>query len=219
MNTLNASSEPGMSADMIGWMIALVFLTLLVLTLVMIFAPRRRSQPKTSRLETVRKATEASVVPILEPTDDEVGETPMIDEGELAEITPEPEVEPIVEIPIDIPNQTEVPIQQTVESSSGLSLIYMDGTEIPLPRLPAVIGRSAGCTVELADESVSARHAEIFFDDESSEICLRDLDSLNGIWVNDQPTVWNVLQDGDLISLGALRLTFHNRGYTPPVGN
>lgn len=218
MNTLNASSEPGMSADMIGWMIALVFLTLLVLTLVMIFIPRRRSQPKTSKMELVRKETEASAVPILEPTDDEVGETPMIDEGELAEKSAEPEGGPIVEIPIDITNQTEAPIQQTVELSAGLSLISKDGTEVPLPALPALIGRAAGCTVELADESVSARHAEIFFDEEAGEICIRDLGSLNGVWVNDQPTIWNILQDGDLLACGAVKLTFQNRGYTPPVG-
>jgi len=66
----------------------------------------------------------------------------------------------------------------------------------------AIIGRSKDSDIEISDKSVSRKHAEIFFEDESYYI--RDLGSINGIKIDGRRimTNTNILNDGNQIQLG-----------------
>jgi pSer/pThr/pTyr-binding forkhead associated (FHA) protein len=67
-----------------------------------------------------------------------------------------------------------------------------------------VIGRSSGCELVLADDTVSRRHAELFTED--GRWLLRDLDSSNGTWLNGRRIVEAEVRRGDVLHLGGCRL-------------
>ncbi len=70
-----------------------------------------------------------------------------------------------------------------------------------------IIGRDPRSTVWLDDESVSRRHAMINVDDAVARV--QDLDSTNGTFLNRTPlTSATALQDGDIVRVGSLKLTF-----------
>lgn len=65
------------------------------------------------------------------------------------------------------------------------------------------IGRGAGATLRMADESVSRHHAELRHVDEGW--MLRDLGSMNGTTVNDLRITTTVrVRPGDRVSFGAV---------------
>jgi pSer/pThr/pTyr-binding forkhead associated (FHA) protein len=74
--------------------------------------------------------------------------------------------------------------------------------------LPISLGRADNNDIILPDETVSAQHAQIYYDEKVNDICIVDLDSLNGLFIGDQPTHRNVLYDGVKIGLGAATLIF-----------
>jgi hypothetical protein len=67
-----------------------------------------------------------------------------------------------------------------------------------------LLGRASGCTVVLADITVSRRHAELVLRD--GHWILRDLGSSNGTWVNGRQVVEAEVRSGDLVVLGDCRL-------------
>jgi hypothetical protein len=67
-----------------------------------------------------------------------------------------------------------------------------------------VIGRSSGCQLVLADDTVSRRHAELFL--EEGRWLLRDLGSSNGTWLNGRRVVEAEVRPGDVLHLGGCRL-------------
>ena len=67
-----------------------------------------------------------------------------------------------------------------------------------------VIGRSSGCQLVLADDSVSRRHAELYV--EEGRWLLRDLGSSNGTYVNGRLVTEAEVRRGDVIYLGGCRL-------------
>ncbi len=71
---------------------------------------------------------------------------------------------------------------------------------------PLVIGRDASCDVSLQDKGASRRHAEVFNIGAMSFI--RDLDSRNGSFVNDNRIAEEMLRDGDRIQIGGTVLIF-----------
>ena len=82
-----------------------------------------------------------------------------------------------------------------------------DGQRYALAAGPTLLGRAPGCTVQLADNRVSRRHALIEVVDTAHVIT--DLGSTNGTTVNDDPlTEPRALTPGDTISLGGLVLRF-----------
>jgi len=95
----------------------------------------------------------------------------------------------------------------------GLKLILDSGKEFTFSSLPVSIGRSQANQIVLEDETVSSSHAMIYFDELAQEVCILDLDSLNGITIDQAPTRRNILSDGVKISLGAVNLTFRDTGY------
>jgi len=74
----------------------------------------------------------------------------------------------------------------------------------------AVIGRSDDCTVRLTDETISKRHAGLYY--RYGKVIIRDLGSRNGTRVNHQKVKKVVLRDGDRIMLGCTELIFKITG-------
>ena len=72
-----------------------------------------------------------------------------------------------------------------------------------------LIGRSPECHVFLDDVTVSRRHAELLRDGDTFTI--RDLESLNGTYVNRRRIESTVLEDDDEVQIGKYRLTFLQR--------
>lgn len=68
------------------------------------------------------------------------------------------------------------------------------------------MGRSPDCNISLADGSVSAHHAYIAA--EGGELFLRDLDSTNGVHVNDGRMAEVALRHGDVLRMGATDIRF-----------
>ena len=81
---------------------------------------------------------------------------------------------------------------------------------IPLPALPATIGRTAPAEVILEGGTVSRRHCRLELAGDG--LLISDLGSTNGTFVNGEPVTSPVaLQDGALIAVGAHRLRYHRR--------
>lgn len=72
-----------------------------------------------------------------------------------------------------------------------------------------LIGRSRQCDLVLADPNVSRRHAELR--QRGNDYLIVDLDSTNGVEVNGQKVKTKVLQNGDLINLGTMRVRFERQ--------
>ena len=87
-------------------------------------------------------------------------------------------------------------------------LITDQGEAFCMEAYPVLIGRSPDCQVRLEDETVSMEHAAITYDDQSGAFVIGDLDSLNGLYINNQPTRMNFIYDGLRIRLGLTTLTF-----------
>jgi hypothetical protein len=68
------------------------------------------------------------------------------------------------------------------------------------------VGRSRRCEVVLSDPNTSRQHAEVRR--QGDVYTLVDLDSTNGVYLNGRPVRTAILQEGDVIELGATRLRF-----------
>lgn len=81
------------------------------------------------------------------------------------------------------------------------------------------IGRLKGNDVIIDNASVSGKHALILF--EGNDFVLKDLDSTNGVLVNDNPVSKAILTDGDVIRIGKHDLVFSIMGDFEPheIGN
>ncbi len=71
---------------------------------------------------------------------------------------------------------------------------------------PLIIGRDETCELSLQDKGASRQHAEIF---KIGDMCfLRDLESKNGTFVNDNRVTEEMLRDGDRIQIGGTIIVF-----------
>lgn len=88
---------------------------------------------------------------------------------------------------------------------------YADGRKYKaeLTKAEMVIGRDASCDIPLQDAITSRFHAKILKSADGS-FAIQDLNSKNGITVNDRPTAAQVLRNGDRISIGNCVLTLVN---------
>lgn len=78
---------------------------------------------------------------------------------------------------------------------------------IPITKDITVIGRGESCDVRVKDRHCSRNHAEIYAEGEA--FVLRDLGSMNGVFVNDTRVDEDVeLRAGDLIRMGESRIRF-----------
>jgi pSer/pThr/pTyr-binding forkhead associated (FHA) protein len=96
-------------------------------------------------------------------------------------------------------------IEEGLHGRAG-SLVLADGRRIPLEDQTATIGRLSDCTVPVPDPQASRRHAEVR--SEAEGYVLHDLGSLNGTTVNGQPVSQRLLEDGDVIGVGAATIRF-----------
>ena len=79
----------------------------------------------------------------------------------------------------------------------------LEGRRIELPGDPMVLGRNPDVEIPLADQAASGRHAELLCTDGRWQI--RDLDSSNGIRINDQKARSGWLSPGDVVQIGNSR--------------
>ena len=95
----------------------------------------------------------------------------------------------------------------------GVQFQFDNGEVKSFVKLPVMIGRDETNELRLENDSVSSKHAQVYFDERIGGICIEDLHSLNGVFVNDLPTSKNLLRDGDKVRFGNAALTFRDTGY------
>ena len=98
----------------------------------------------------------------------------------------------------------------------GLKFILPTGESKVFAELPISIGRGEQNDLVLQDETVSSSHARVYFDDRLRSVCIVDLGSLNGIYLDGLPSLRNVLYDDAKIRFGKVELTFRDTGYLHP---
>ncbi|MBN1256841.1 MAG: FHA domain-containing protein, partial [Planctomycetes bacterium] len=82
------------------------------------------------------------------------------------------------------------------------------GEVFPIGENPIAMGRDAACEIQILDKGASRRHAEVF---RIGEMCfIRDLNSRNGIYVNDNKVDEELLREGDRIQIGATIAVFES---------
>ena len=85
-----------------------------------------------------------------------------------------------------------------------------EGMEIPLRTARLFIGRDSQCLLRPRNELISKMHCEI--SQRENAVFLRDLQSLNGTFLNDQRVSGEVeVRDGDLLRLATLVFAFKIR--------
>jgi pSer/pThr/pTyr-binding forkhead associated (FHA) protein len=84
-----------------------------------------------------------------------------------------------------------------------------EGDYYPLGQRPMVVGRDEAVPIQLTDELVSRKHAQIRWDSGGSAYHLLDMKSANGTSVNGREIAGDLaLRDGDIIELGNSKLMF-----------
>ncbi|HVY63077.1 MAG TPA: FHA domain-containing protein, partial [Planctomycetota bacterium] len=94
-----------------------------------------------------------------------------------------------------------------VKSGTNAGLTYEVG------EAPLLIGRDDRAEIQVLDQGVSRRHAEIFRMGEM--FFIRDLDSRNGTFVNEERIKEELLRDGDEVRIGSTVIAFED---APPPG-
>ena len=117
----------------------------------------------------------------------------------------------------DLDKMSEVEQQQMQRrwawlKPAGLAL----RSPFPLNKNQVIIGRDIKCDVLLLNDSISRKHAEIVREGWSWRI--RDLGSSNGTFVNGQHVEDALLNEGDVVTLGDINLTFEGPHDPLPVG-
>jgi len=106
--------------------------------------------------------------------------------------------------------QASVPFPAQSKAIKGprLTGMFADGTLGEFPLGPKTsLGRHPANTLRLVDREVSKEHAVI--EQSGREFILRDLNSSNGTFVNGRRVKEMRLRDGDEITLGSSKFTFH----------
>lgn len=102
--------------------------------------------------------------------------------------------------------------QQSQTKDIKLVVFRPDGSrkDIPLKRGRYVVGRSAGATLRIPLPSVSREHCEIICDGE--RVTLKDLNSSNGTYLNEERVSEKLMAAGDVIAIGPCRFTLQIDG-------
>ncbi|RZL88176.1 MAG: FHA domain-containing protein [Variovorax sp.] len=85
--------------------------------------------------------------------------------------------------------------------------------QVMLSAARTTLGRDAGNTVVIESERASRRHAVVIRD--GAQVWVRDLDSSNGTFVNEERVTCCRLEHGDVVEVGDFRLRFLDRVATP----
>jgi len=130
--------------------------------------------------------------------------------GQPTEADPQSQVEDQPATPI----MSGAPI--VADQAYGLNFTLESGESKLFTSLPISLGRAENNDIVLTNETVSAHHAQVYYDEKAKDICIVDLDSLNGLFIGDQPTRRNILYDGVKIGLGTAFLIFRDTGFIHP---
>ncbi|RME72388.1 MAG: FHA domain-containing protein [Planctomycetota bacterium] len=84
------------------------------------------------------------------------------------------------------------------------------GTVYEIGDAPLIIGRDDRAEIQILDQGVSRRHAEVFRVGEMHFV--RDLQSRNGTFVNEERIEQELLRDGDELRIGSTILLFEDKG-------
>jgi pSer/pThr/pTyr-binding forkhead associated (FHA) protein len=93
------------------------------------------------------------------------------------------------------------------EQANGELVPVGGGDPMPLVRTEMTVGRRESCDIHLDFPNVSGIHCELVFRDGYWSI--RDLNSTNGIKVNDLRVVSRPLKPGDIVTIGKRRYTLN----------
>lgn len=80
------------------------------------------------------------------------------------------------------------------------------GITYPLESDTITLGRNPESTIFLNDMTVSREHARI--DHEGEAFIIKDLQSYNGLWVNNRNVEAHALEDGDFVQIGKFGFIF-----------
>jgi hypothetical protein len=91
----------------------------------------------------------------------------------------------------------------------GIATVTVSGVEhdVALGGERVCVGRLAACDIRLADANVSREHAA--FVREGAGWAIEDLESTNGTYLNGERVTFERLRDGDVVSVGASELVYH----------
>jgi len=85
---------------------------------------------------------------------------------------------------------------------------------LPLGKRTSIIGRSEALPLQVLDSQVSRKHLKIRYDESTETHLASDMDSRNGVFVNDRKvTAETQLADGDLIRIGSTELLYTGRDF------
>jgi diguanylate cyclase (GGDEF)-like protein len=105
------------------------------------------------------------------------------------------------------------PTRDHVDGREPACLVVLQGQRlgqrIDVGDQPLVIGRAPECEFQIMERSVSRQHSKIWR--EPSGYRVKDLDSMNKTFLNDQPIIEAELKDGDHITIGSCVLKFMDR--------
>ncbi|HEX9295444.1 MAG TPA: GGDEF domain-containing protein [Polyangiaceae bacterium] len=104
--------------------------------------------------------------------------------------------------------QKKLVVRESTSDQAYLVIIYGEelGKRIPLGDLALEAGRSTRCDIPIDQESVSRKHARIWWTGTNYRV--KDLGSTNGTYVNDLLINEHELHDGDQIKIGRTILKF-----------
>ncbi len=89
-----------------------------------------------------------------------------------------------------------------------------EGDYYPLGQRTLVIGRDEAVPIQVPDELVSRKHAQLRWESSSDSYIVLDMKSANGTFINGrQITTDLTLADGDVIGVGNSRLVFSERTF------
>ena len=104
-------------------------------------------------------------------------------------------------------------LRKSIEESQKFELRVVrgpqTGIDIELRKGELTVGRDPQCDIFLNDMTVSREHATI---EVRNDACIiKDMNSFNGVWVNDRMVETCLLKSGDLLQIGAFCLLFRER--------
>jgi len=140
--------------------------------------------------------------PDVEELDEDRAASPAAGPGVAASAAPAP----VADAPRLKPRTQPPP---PADAMSRIATVTVRGVEhdVVLDGERVCVGRLASCGIKLADANVSREHAA--FVREGAGWAIEDLDSTNGTYLNGERVTYARLRDGDVISVGASELVYH----------
>lgn len=112
---------------------------------------------------------------------------------------------------------SRVPMERAAPPAFSEAWLEIEGVRHPIPNEGLSIGRSAENDLRIPDGTISRQHARI--ERRGDTFVVVDLNSANGTFVNGQRVQQHLLQDGDEIRVGQVRMRFRLTTQQPHTDN